>query len=56
LALMSSSIKNGIIWVGLSIPQGDKGGEVDKNSNRVELINNLISSRISLQMGRFLAK
>jgi hypothetical protein len=36
--------------------EGDKGGEVDKNSNRVELINALHSSRISLQMGRFLTK
>ena len=26
---MSNSVKNGIIWVGLSVPQGDKGGKVD---------------------------
>jgi hypothetical protein len=36
--------------------EGDKGGEVDKNSNRVELINALHSSRISLREGRFSAK
>jgi len=23
---MSNSVRNGIIWVGLSVPQGDKGG------------------------------
>ena len=28
---MSNSVRNGIIWVGLSIPQGDTGGEVIKN-------------------------
>jgi hypothetical protein len=24
-----NSVRNGMVWVGLPVPQGDKGGEVD---------------------------
>ncbi len=32
---MSNSVRNGIIWVGLSVPQGDKGGRLIKNPYRL---------------------
>ena len=38
---MSKSVKNGIIWVGLSVPQGDKGGEVNK---QIEALDKILGS------------
>jgi hypothetical protein len=34
---MSNSVKNGIIWVGLSSPQGNKEGGVTKKEKNHEL-------------------
>ena len=47
---MSNSVKNGIIWVGLSVPQGDKGGEVDKKS-RAEKFSGIFSRPLPLRKG-----
>jgi len=39
---MSNSVRNGIIWVGLSIPQGNKGSRLLTNIQRGEVDKNMI--------------